>query len=99
MLDYGALVTGSIHDHKFLSFFLLQHLFKSTLLRVAHGDIYTKDKLHRFGLIDSNKCPRCDSQVTLEHKFITCEYAARIWQVVGTLERKILGDSAATANK
>ena len=71
---------------------------KSTLLRVAHGDIYTKDKLHRYGLIDTNKCPRCDNPETLEHKFISCEYAVRIWGVIKNIEKKILGNDASTAD-
>ena len=52
---------------------------KALLLRVAHGDIYTQDKLFRYGLKDTNKCPRCDEIETLKHKIVDCEYASRIW--------------------
>ena len=52
---------------------------KNTLLRVAHGDVYTKDKLHRFGMADDNKCDRCNDAETLKHKFIECAYVNRIW--------------------
>ena len=52
---------------------------QSCLLRVAHGEVYTKEKLHRFGLIDSPACPRCGQVESLEHKFITCTYVERIW--------------------
>ena len=65
---------------------------KSLILRVAHGDIYTKDKLNRFGLIDSNKCPRCDEVETLHHKFVTCIYTQRIWQALSRHHTRILGD-------
>ena len=58
---------------------------KNTLLRLIHGEFYTKEKLHRFGLVDSNLCPRCDQIETLRHKFFECEYIRRIWEV---LERK-----------
>ena len=51
-----------------------------TLLRVAHGEFYTKDKLHRYNLTDDNSCPRCGEVETLVHKFVECEYIARIWQ-------------------
>ena len=47
---------------------------KNIILRVAHGEIYTKEKLHRFGLTDSPVCPRCQETETLEHKFIQCNY-------------------------
>ena len=55
---------------------------KSTILRAAHGEIYTKEKLHRFGLIDSRTCPRCDEVETLQHKLIECNYVSRIWNLV-----------------
>ena len=54
---------------------------KNVILRVAHGDIYTKEKLHRFGLIDSPICPRCDLVETLQHKFLDCNYVKRIWEI------------------
>ena len=66
---------------------------KSILLRIAHGDIYTKDKLFRFNLIDSDKCPRCDEPETLEHKFLTCPYIHQIWHHLSAINRRILGDS------
>jgi hypothetical protein len=53
---------------------------KSMLLRVLHGDIYTKDKLNRYGMIDSDKCPRCDNAETLIHKVLECPYVDRIWR-------------------
>ena len=52
---------------------------KNTLLKAVHGDVYTKDKLFRFGLRDSDLCPRCDQKEDLEHKLLTCPYAHRIW--------------------
>ena len=58
---------------------------KNILLRVAHGEIYTKMKLQRFNLIDDNSCPRCGEAETLTHKFIECDYIARIWNCVKTL--------------
>ena len=61
---------------------------KDTLLRAAHGDIYTREKLFRFGLIDSNQCPRCDEVETLRHKVIECEYAHKIWtEAIPVLEK------------
>ena len=59
---------------------------KSLLLRIAHGEIYTKEKLHRYNLAESNLCPICDEVETLERKFISCHYAKRIWQVLNNLE-------------
>jgi hypothetical protein len=53
---------------------------KSCLLRIAHGDVYTKDKLYRFGLIDNPNCTRCGQPEDLQHKFITCLYVDLIWK-------------------
>lgn len=52
---------------------------KNILLRIIHGDIYTKERLFRFGLVENPTCPRCNALETLEHKFVTCEYTSRIW--------------------
>jgi len=53
---------------------------RNILLRIHHGDIYTKARLFRFGLTDSPLCPRCNSPETIEHKFVTCAYSKRIWR-------------------
>ena len=56
---------------------------KSLLLRIAHGEIYTKEKLYRYNLTDTDRCHICGDIETLNHKFITCTYAERIWECVG----------------
>ena len=55
---------------------------RNILLRVAHGEIYTKEKLCRFKMINSSDCPRCGALENLQHKFIECSYSARIWRIV-----------------
>ena len=62
---------------------------KNTVLRVAHGDIYTMEKLFRFGLAPDPLCPRCGGIETLTHKFIECGYVQKIWDVVNRAERQI----------
>ena len=52
---------------------------KDMILRVVHGDVYTKSKLFRFGMSDDDKCPRCDGTEDLRHKFIECAYVKKIW--------------------
>ena len=54
---------------------------RNVLLKVAHGEVYTKDRLSRFGLIDSNQCPRCGLIEDLLHKFTECDYVSRIWRM------------------
>ena len=52
---------------------------KNTLLRALHGEIYTGEKLLKFGLRDTDKCPRCGEIENLNHKILTCAYVERIW--------------------
>ena len=54
---------------------------KNTLLRVAHGEVYSKEKLTRFGLIRDPTCPRCGLIEDLRHKIMECEYTKRIWKI------------------
>ena len=61
---------------------------KATLLRVAHGDVYTKDKLQRYGLTTDDECPRCSEKETLEHKVLSCNYASRIWLETAAILRE-----------
>ena len=68
---------------------------KNTLLRFAHGEFYTKDKLFRYNLINTNECPRCGQLEDLKHKFLECEYSSRIWRHATSLCRAI---SAANYN-
>ena len=65
---------------------------KNIVIRVAHGDIYTKDKLHRFGMEPSNICPRCDQVEDLRHKYIDCHYVQRIWSEMKKFDRRLVGD-------
>ena len=45
-----------------------------------HGDVYTRKKLHRFGMSDTDECPRCNEVEDLRHKFVECAYVKMIWQ-------------------
>jgi len=61
---------------------------RNIILKILHGDVYTNERLHRFGLIDNPSCPRCDQIETIEHKFATCEYISRIWAETSRLTNK-----------
>ena len=52
---------------------------KNSLLKALHGDVYTKAKLHRFGLSDTDTCSRCGDIEDLQHRILNCTYADRIW--------------------
>ena len=63
---------------------------KTNILRVAHGDVYTKVKMLKFGLTQDDRCPRCDESETLQHKIYNCEYTNRIWKAVSALTKENL---------
>ena len=62
---------------------------KNTLLRAVHGEIYTGEKLLRFNLTDTDKCPRCDEIESLTHKILTCTYVEKIWDIAIPLLRRL----------
>jgi len=51
---------------------------RNVILKVAHADIYCKERMFRFGLIDSPNCARCNNLETIQHKLLECDYASRI---------------------
>ena len=62
---------------------------RNTLLRVAHKELYTKEKLHRFNLINSPQCPRCEEIEDFNHKIKDCEYIKRIWDETLKISAKL----------
>ena len=57
---------------------------KSTFLRLLHGDVYTNERLTRFGLRDDPECDQCGQIDTLEHRLTECQRTLNL--IVG-LER------------
>jgi len=51
---------------------------RNVILRTAHGDVYCKERLYRFGLVDSPTCSRCDQVETIDHKILECRYASMV---------------------
>ena len=58
---------------------------------MVHGDVYTQSKLHRFGLADTDKCPRCDEIEDLKHKVLECQYTKKIWRCAYKYLEKLQG--------
>jgi len=53
---------------------------RSTMLRVAHGEIYSKERMFRFRLTDDQHCDHCGETETIAHKLFNCERAANLWR-------------------
>ena len=53
---------------------------KNIIMRVAHGDIYSNERLFRFGLIDNPKCSNCNEAVeSRKHRLLECPKATTAW--------------------
>jgi hypothetical protein len=59
---------------------------KNTLLRVWNGDCLSHSRLAHFGIVDTNRCPRCDEYDSPEHMLINCRFSSRTWDL---LQQKI----------
>lgn len=51
---------------------------KMILLKVLHGDIYTNERLFRFGLSNSELCVLCGQDDNIEHRLTTCNAYSRL---------------------
>ena len=51
---------------------------KSIILRAIHGDIYCGTRLKKFGMTDTEECPRCGSPETIKHLLLECPYVKHI---------------------
>ena len=58
---------------------------KNAILRYVHGDIYSQERLFRFGLVDTPNCETCGQLETINHKIYECNYAASRWQSLAEL--------------
>ena len=58
---------------------------KNAVIRFCHGDIYSKERLFRFGLNDSPLCDYCNEVETVNHKVFECRVAKTFWRELATL--------------
>jgi len=57
---------------------------KSLILKILHGDIYTKERQFRFKLVNDPRCDLCNETDTLEHRLTTCTaYSALVERTLG----------------
>ena len=68
---------------------------KTVILRAIHGDIYCGTRLKKFGMSETELCPRCDSPETISHQLVDCPYVRLIWDTVA----KITGIKITTLNQ
>ena len=56
---------------------------KNILLRVMHGDVFSNERLCRFGLRENSACMNCPEQMeTIQHRLIECRKAREAWRIL-----------------
>ena len=55
---------------------------KNAILRYLHGDIYSGERLFRFGLRDNPNCDICGNVETIGHKILECGYSESLWRAL-----------------
>ena len=58
---------------------------QSISLRSLHGDIYSRSRMKKFGMVDADDCERCGKTETTEHLLLECDYVRKIWNLTAKL--------------
>ena len=58
---------------------------KSIILRCLHGDVYSKERMFRFGMTEDNLCQRCSQIETTNHMLFECVYTKTLWSELAKL--------------
>jgi exonuclease III len=62
---------------------------RNIYFRLTHNDFYTKEKMKRFKMTNSDECSRCGNKENLEHLIWECFQAQGIWSLYNELMTKI----------
>ena len=63
---------------------------KNVLLRAMHGDVFSNERLYRFGLRDSPACANCQEQLeTVQHRLVECPRAREAWQKLEEIKTRL----------
>ena len=58
----------------------LRHVY----YRLISGDIFSKERMCRFGMINNNVCERCQDIETTKHLLWGCRESSNIWEIFNT---------------
>jgi len=63
---------------------------KNAILRAAHSEIYSRERLFRFGLAADPYCTRCGEVENVEHKLFNCRAIRNLWIELGLITEDLL---------
>ena len=58
---------------------------RNTYFRLVHKDFYTYERMKRFKMTTTDKCPRCNLTETTEHLLWECVHVRHIWTLYNDL--------------
>jgi hypothetical protein len=48
--------------------------------KILQGDVFCKERMHRFGMSENNLCERCGDIETKSHQLHDCQFAKSMWE-------------------
>ena len=67
--------------------------------KINHHILYTRDKLFKAKITDSDSCHVCESKQTLEHLFVECQHVHSFWNLFTTWWNANNSPSVSLTNK
>jgi hypothetical protein len=62
---------------------------RNIYFRLIHNDFFTRYRMHKYKMIDSDKCLRCGEVETTKHLLWECQHASHIWSLYNEYMIKI----------
>jgi hypothetical protein len=62
---------------------------RAVRFRFLHGDIFCKERMHRFKMTETPACERCGEVETIKHQFYECNSALTGWRIYNKLLEEI----------
>jgi hypothetical protein len=62
---------------------------RNIYFRLTHNDFFTRVRMKKYKMVDSDECERCTNQETTRHLFYECVHANNIWQTFNEIMRRI----------
>ena len=67
--------------------------------RLLHGDVFCKNRMFKFKMVNSPYCSICPEDVeTIQHLLWTCPRSARVWNYLNTLTSVFMGENYISYN-
>jgi hypothetical protein len=72
---------------------------KNKMLRFLQGDVYSGERLVRFGLTENDRCKRCFEKETIYHLLMECSYTQSVYKILRINTNDILDIIGIDLNK